>query len=177
MDLNLAKVVAEALCHGGPTPPGIAGHDVPIMMRGAIDRIDEGADTLRIVDYKSGKAQRHLNLSDKIDRGVRLQLALYAMAVAEVFHTKSVSGVIKPLMPESNAEKFTFQLADAGPRLRETLDLFIASILRGRFPAFPEEESCRYCPVSHSCRTRHSEIEKRALAQFEDPRGLLESLE
>jgi hypothetical protein len=28
MDLNLAKVVAEALCHGGPTPPGIAGHDV-----------------------------------------------------------------------------------------------------------------------------------------------------
>jgi hypothetical protein len=28
MDLSLAKVVAEALCKSGPTPAGIAGHDV-----------------------------------------------------------------------------------------------------------------------------------------------------
>jgi hypothetical protein len=28
MDLSLAKVVAEALCKSGPTPAGVAGHDV-----------------------------------------------------------------------------------------------------------------------------------------------------
>jgi hypothetical protein len=28
MDLTLAKVVAEALCKGGPTAPGLPGHDV-----------------------------------------------------------------------------------------------------------------------------------------------------
>lgn len=28
MDLNLAKVVAEALCRAGPTPAGLPGHDV-----------------------------------------------------------------------------------------------------------------------------------------------------
>src|SRR5437763_13218795 len=28
MDLSLAKVVAEALCKGGPTPAGLAGHNV-----------------------------------------------------------------------------------------------------------------------------------------------------
>jgi RecB family exonuclease len=160
----------------GPEPFVITEHDVPIMMKGVVDRIDEGFETLRIVDYKSGKALRHENLSERIDRGMRLQLPLYAMAVAKVFNATNVSGAIKPLMPGSDADKFTFDLADIGPRLRETLDLFIASMLRGRFPAFPEEESCRYCPVNHSCRTKHSDAELRALAQFEDPRGLLELL-
>ena len=56
------------------------------------DRIDadsSGGDTLRIVDYKSGKAARHKDLGGKIDRGIRLQLALYAMAVASFFERES----------------------------------------------------------------------------------------
>jgi RecB family exonuclease len=167
-----------------PEPFSITASDIPIRVEGVIDRIDEGNQKLRIVDYKSGKALRHVNLADKIDRGVRLQLALYAMAVAEFFdvHPQSVSGAIKPLIVRGvDNEKLAFQLGLTEARLRETLELFVTSMLRGVFPAFPNDRdedfnSCKYCPVSHSCRTRHSDAERRAVLRQNDPRTLLESL-
>jgi RecB family exonuclease len=153
-------------------------------VEGSIDRIDEGQDLLRIVDYKSGKALRHVHLAEKIDRGVRLQLALYAMAVAEFFDAKSISGAIKPLVVRgTDPDKLHFQLANAETRLRETLDLFVGSMLRGAFPAFPNDEdkeknfnACKYCPVNHSCRTRHADAERRIVLRQKDPRTLLEEL-
>ena len=162
----------------------ITTHDVAIRVEGSIDRIDEGKETIRIVDYKSGKALRHVYLAEKIDRGVRLQLALYAMAVAEFFEAKSVTGAIKPLIVRgTDPEKLRFVLRDSETRLRETLDLFVASMLRGAFPAFPNDDgdgknfdACKYCPVNHSCRTRHSESEKRLVLESKDPRTLLEEM-
>jgi ATP-dependent helicase/DNAse subunit B len=157
---------------------------VSIRVDGRIDRIDASTDErLRIIDYKSGQALRHKDLDRKIDRGVRLQLALYAMAIAEFFgaDAKSVSGAIKPLIQgEIKASKFTFELADKEARLRETLELFAGAILRGIFPAFPNEtddvNSCKYCPVSHSCRTKHDVDERYTLQQSREPRTLLEEL-
>ncbi|MEA2568725.1 MAG: ATP-dependent helicase/nuclease subunit [Acidobacteriota bacterium] len=157
---------------------------VSIRVDGRIDRIDASRDDrLRIIDYKSGQALRHKDLDRKIDRGVRLQLALYAMAIAEFFgaDAKSVSGAIKPLIQgEIKAAKFTFELADKEARLRETLELFAGAILRGIFPAFPNEtddvNSCKYCPVSHSCRTKHDVDERYTLQQSREPRTLLEEL-
>jgi RecB family exonuclease len=169
-----------------PEPFVIAAHDIPIRVEGSIDRIDQGAEKLRIVDYKSGKALRHVNLSDKIDRGVRLQLALYAMAVSEFFGRSAdkVTGAIKPLVVRgTDGDKLQFDLGAAQARLRETLDLFVASMLRGAFPAFPNDDdsdknfnSCKYCPVNHSCRTRHAEGERRIVVRHKDPRTLLETL-
>lgn len=161
----------------------IDAHGIPLRVEGRIDRIDEGEGGLRIVDYKSGKAMRHKDLSGKIDRGVRLQLALYAMAVASFFErdTGQVRGAIKPLvLGLIKADKFAFTLAEKAPRLVETLDLFARSILNGLFPAFPAGEddddvnACRYCPVSHSCRTRHDGAEKYAVRRWKEPRALLE---
>jgi RecB family exonuclease len=156
-----------------------AGH-VPVRVEGTIDRIDVGEERYRIVDYKSGKALRHVNLSDKIDRGVRLQLALYAMAVAEFFHVDAerVSGTIKPLVPgDTKPVKFAFALHEKRDELLATLELFIRAILSGTFPAFPNEDddfnSCKYCPVNHSCRTRHDLDERYAVLRHNDPRSLL----
>jgi RecB family exonuclease len=169
-----------------PEPFIIAAHDIPIRVEGSIDRIDESAEKLRIVDYKSGKALRHVNLTEKIDRGVRLQLALYAMAVSEFFGKApaSITGAIKPLVVRgTDAEKLQFDLVHADARLRETLDLFVVSMLRGAFPAFPNDDdndknfnSCKYCPVKHSCRTRHAQAERRIVVRQKDPRTLLETL-
>jgi RecB family exonuclease len=160
----------------GPEPFVIGDHEVPITVKGVVDRIDEGADSIRIVDYKSGGAKRHENLAEKIERGVRLQLPLYAIAIARLFAAENVSGAIKPLIPGMKPEKLKFDLAGTEARLHETLDLFVESMLRGRFPAVPETDSCKYCPVTDSCRTRHSDAERRALARFDSPRALLESL-
>ena len=153
-------------------------------MDGSIDRIDRGKDRLRIVDYKSGKALRHRELAKKIDRGVRLQLALYAMAVAEFFGMPParIDGAVKPLTtPGAQAEKFAFGLGEKEARLRQTLDLFVSAMLRGAFPAFPNNDdddfnSCKYCPVNHSCRTKHDDVERYAVVRQKDPRTLLERL-
>ena len=153
---------------------------VPVRVEGTIDRIDVGNEHFRIVDYKSGKALRHVNLGEKIDRGVRLQLALYAMAVAEFFRVdpEQVSGTIKPLVPgDTKPAKFAFALHEKRAALIETLELFIRAILSGTFPAFPNEDddfnSCKYCPVNHSCRTRHDLEERYGVQQYKDARTLL----
>ena len=153
--------------------------DVALRVEGTIDRIDLGEGGFRIVDYKSGKALRHNNLADKIDRGVRLQLALYAMAVAEIFGTggASINGTIKPIVTADVKTKFEFSLQEKQERLLETLTLFIQAIRKGLFPAFPSRgddfDSCKYCPVNHSCRTKHDLDERYAIQQQKDPRTLL----
>jgi len=163
-----------------PEPFLVDAGGVLVRVEGTIDRIDAGENRFRIVDYKSGKALRHVNLGDKIDRGVRLQLALYAMAVAEFFDAEpsSVSATIKPLVLGEKAERFAFELHEKRDTLLATLGIFIRAILRGDFPAFPHENdaefnSCKYCPVSHSCRTKHEPDERYALQQLRDPRTLL----
>ncbi len=165
-----------------PDPFILETRGVPLRVEGTIDRIDAGIGKFRIIDYKSGKAGRHKDLSEKIDRGVRLQLALYAMAVAEFFGAEPavVSGAIKPIAgSDADLRKYSFSLADHHARLRETLGIFVDAILRGAFPAFPnwsdeEFNSCKYCPVNHSCRTKHDAEERRAVLRYGEPRTLLE---
>jgi RecB family exonuclease len=168
-----------------PDPFIVDAGGVPVRVEGTIDRIDGDRDAtqprFRIVDYKSGKALRHVNLGDKIDRGVRLQLALYAMAVAEFFDAapEQVSATIKPIVTgEAKAAKFAFALHEKRDALLETLEIFARAILDGAFPAFPNDNdsefnSCKYCPVNHSCRTRHDLDERYAVQQSKDPRTLL----
>jgi len=170
---------------------GVSDHPEPFVMEvsdgvdlrvdGTIDRIDAAAAGYRIIDYKGGKATRHKDLGKKIDRGVRLQLALYAMAVSQFFDAvpANVRGAIKPLVTsETNATKFEFELAEKEAELRETLNLFVSSIIDGVFPAFPADDdadfnACKYCPVNHSCRTRHDFAEKYLITRHNEPRTLL----
>ena len=106
------------------------------------------------------------------------------MAVAEFFDAKSVTGAIKPLIVRgTDPEKLRFVLGDSEARLRQTLDVFVAAMLRGAFPAFPNDDdkdrnfnACKYCPVNHSCRTRHADAERRVVLQSKDPRTLLEEM-
>ncbi len=165
-----------------PEPFLVNAGGMSVRVEGTIDRIDTGPTTentrYRIVDYKSGKALRHAKLGDKVDRGVRLQLALYAMATAEFFNADSanVSATIKPLVL-GDKTKFAFELHEKRDTLIETLGIFIRAIARGDFPAFPIEtdelNTCKYCPVNQSCRTRHDLQERYALQQLGDTRTLL----
>jgi RecB family exonuclease len=177
---------------GKPRHGAVSDHPEPFVMAvsdgvdlrvdGTIDRIDVRPDGYRIIDYKGGKATRHKDLGKKIDRGVRLQLALYAMAVSQFFDADAakVSGAIKPLVTsDTNATRFAFELAEKEAALRDTLNLFVSSIIDGVFPAFPADDdadfnACKYCPVKHSCRTKHDFTEKYLTTNtYKDPRALL----
>ncbi|HXG59217.1 MAG TPA: PD-(D/E)XK nuclease family protein [Thermoanaerobaculia bacterium] len=164
-----------------PEPFLIETGGVTLRVEGRIDRIDEGDEKVRIVDYKYGKALRHVDLGEKIDKGVRLQLPLYAMAVAAFrgMDPSRVDGAIKPLtVTTTKGEKFAFSLADKQEHLKETLEIFATAISQGRFPAYPNERdddfnSCKYCPVNESCRTKHDPEEAYAVTRAGDPRTLL----
>lgn len=155
--------------------------EVTLRIHGIIDRIDTTRDRtrLRVVDYKAGKAMRHKDLEAKIEQGRRLQLALYAIAVQQIFAVdeSAVSGLIKPLRTDGKLDTFSFQLDSCAETLRETLSLFASSILAGRFPATPDENVCRYCPMSHSCRTLHHPEQTRVLRDFESARDYLAILD
>ncbi|MGA7617033.1 MAG: PD-(D/E)XK nuclease family protein, partial [Thermoanaerobaculia bacterium] len=161
---------------GPPVPLSIGG--VEMVLRGIIDRIDERPDdhSIRVIDYKSGKAARQRNLDDKINQGKGLQLPLYAIAAAANFgRTDSqVAGIIRPLRGDFGEEsKFSFDLAGKRSRVLELLGFFVDSMRRGAFPAFPSDETCHYCPVSSFCRTRHDEMERAALSRIESVEELL----
>jgi len=166
--------------HPEPFVMGVAD-GVDLRVDGTIDRVDAGADGYRIIDYKGGKATRHKDLGKKIDRGVRLQLALYAMAVSQFFDADAakVRGAIKPLVTsDTNATRFAFELSEKEAELRTTLNLFVSSIIDGVFPAFPADDdadfnACKYCPVNHSCRTKHDFAEKYLITRHNEPRTLL----
>lgn len=164
-----------------PEPFIVEARGLRVRIEGTIDRIDSDNRNFRVIDYKSGKALRHADLAKKVKRGVRLQLALYAMAVAEFFGAppEAVSAAIKPIVAaDRKADKYAFALAEQKARLEETLEIFAGAMLEGRFPAFPnrndsEFNSCKYCPVNHSCRTLHDADERYAVQQHSDPRTLL----
>ena len=81
----------------------------------------------------------------------------------------------KPIVPgEPKPSSFAFELAEKRHGLQETLNVFASAILRGQFPAFPNEKdsdfnSCKYCPVNHSCRTKHDYAEKYLVISHNPP--------
>jgi hypothetical protein len=102
------------------------------------------------------------------------------MAVSDFFgaDANAVSGTIKPIAG-GDIKTFGFDLGGCADGVRETLNTFAAAIVRGRFPAFPDDHeinSCKYCPVREACRTRHDPEERYVVAQSEDPRTLLREL-
>ena len=61
---------------------------------GKVDRIDESGDMLRIIDYKSGKAEASLK---ELYYGYKLQLFLYSKAIENEKKKKVVGGFYLPL--------------------------------------------------------------------------------
>lgn len=161
----------------GRIPIGIGGVVLP--MHGFIDRIDAGVEgeRRRIVDYKSGKAGKQRELAKKIDAGQSLQLALYAIAIAQLFELgdERVSGRILPLdLPESKDRDFGFELAEKRVELEKILPLFMDAMRSGVYPTFIGEW-CKYCALVPHCRTKYSPEEQTITSQHDNARAMLEA--
>lgn len=132
---------------------------VRLGISGRVDRIDKGTDgSVRVVDYKSGKAGHLKGLEGKIAEGLQLQTAIYALVVARAYDLdpERVSARILPLRdPDLKPEKFSFSLAAVEEGLRSTLETLVGAAIAGRFPAVPSKDACKYCFVRHWCRERH----------------------
>jgi ATP-dependent DNA helicase UvrD/PcrA len=120
------------------------------LVSGRWDRIDETAEGIVLVDYKTTEVADAATAADRARRSLaREQLGLYALAYRE---TRGVaparvqlhfvgSGVVGEAAVDAP------HLENARARVR----VAAAGIRRGEFPAQPDPNHCRFCPYSRLC--------------------------
>lgn len=123
-------------------------------LKGRLDRIDVKADSIAIIDYKTGAAPNIANITE----GEAVQLAFYAL-LAEEWNETSLP-----------VERVEYLLLDAGKvasgaclegealqrcknKLRERLRIMVEQMEQGAvLPAWGDTTSCGWCAMSGLCR-------------------------
>ncbi|MBI1319775.1 MAG: hypothetical protein GC168_12635 [Candidatus Hydrogenedens sp.] len=146
-----------------PPYPFDTGTQVGVLkLSGRIDRIDlnPGANTARIVDYKSGT----LPSAGNIDRGIEMQLICYASALEEVLmpgttceeavYLGLASGnpvkAVKPGKEEERAERLE--------AARHAAAAAVTGMREGRFPPLRATDKCHGCGHTRACRYQESRM-------------------
>ena len=139
------------------------GEDEPVVvetpggalrLRGAIDRVDEDLEGLRVVDYKTGVA-RDFAGTGTYHGGRRLQHALYAH-VAE----RRLGGMVRragyhfPTIRGENREVMFDRLSLAA--ITTLLDRMLDGVAAGGFVPTDKADDCRFCDFGAICRVRES---------------------
>ena len=144
-----------------------------IKFRGLIDRVDTSADGsgALVLDYKTGSKGSYKGLeSDPIDKGQRLQLAVYSLAArarfgpdtdvraAYWFATSRGGFALVPEQPVRIDE-------ETGKRFEQGISTIVSGIERGLYPANPggpgwlsEFDHCGSCDFDSLCPSRRGRI-------------------
>ena len=130
----------------------------PIMVRGAIDRLDRVRGGLRVVDYKTGGTYGYRRDTGTYHGGRRLQHVVYT-AVASLLHD-GLTARMEYHFPTRKGENRTVSYASgnlaAGPELvSRLLDL----IARGHFLPTDTANDCRFCDYKAVCRVRETDFD------------------
>ena len=147
-----------------------ARHELPdgtqVAFRGMIDRIDADADRKRVLvlDYKTGSNYGYTKLKDDpIDRGQRLQLAIYSLAAQQAFGSDAnVSAAYWfvtgrggfRLLPE---QPIGITDDNVRERFQHGISTIVDGIRDGLFPANPGPvgrygfENCGWCDFKTLC--------------------------
>ena len=119
-----------------------------ILLHGRIDRVDEGAEGLALLDYKTRNATA---LRDKLKQGEDRQLAFYAILADMEFCEAQY------LSLEAQGDKltpvFAPDIVSAGAALRAQLTANLDAIAGGApLPASGVEDVCAFCSMRGLCR-------------------------
>jgi len=174
------EVVASEMGFGVPAadhPPVTLdlGNGNTISFRGYIDRVERDQfGRLIVVDYKTGGsgAYRNLNQENPDDRGVRLQLPVYALAARQAMGDQdtSVHAAYWFITRDPGAWQWVgLELDEAvNNRFRDVVQLITEGITSGVFPARPTDQGnptfvdCPYCdPDGLGARERLDEWERK----------------
>lgn len=128
-----------------------------LRFRGSIDRLDRGTDgSLRVLDYKTGKAKYYKGLDETnpVENGRRLQLPIYALAARAHVNNPDAS-VWAGYWFLNEESKFVTIGYHVTPEVASIVDDVVTTIVdnieAGVFPAHPPPPStfnamnCRYC--------------------------------
>ncbi len=141
-----------------------------LRLRGSVDRVDLTDDGgILVIDYKGGSGRQFRGLDeDPLDGGRRLQLPLYAQAVADALDRTGPRTGLYWLTRKDDV--LPVSLDDAlEDDLEEKVGAALDGITEGLFPAVPGSvtswprvtfDNCVYCDFDHICPTdRQSEWE------------------
>lgn len=152
---------------GDVAPLEVPAGEVTVRVRGTIDRIDrDPSGRLAVIDYKTGRSDAFTGLvTDPVDAGRHLQLALYGLAAAEHFGEPAGGGHGLPVEAEYRfvssraavpAVAVTVD-ATTTARLESALVTLVELIERGTFPVRPgrpdddDKPHCRSCDFDALC--------------------------
>jgi ATP-dependent helicase/DNAse subunit B len=135
-----------------------------LTFRGRIDRVDALSDGgIRVVDYKTGKADRYKR--DALAGGTQLQSPIYLLAACEAMQAERGRALYLCVdeakdVPEFTSEQLTERIAD----FRAALGLIVDGIAAGNFFPMPAEDQkalrycSEYCPNSIACGSARSKL-------------------
>jgi len=141
-----------------PSRPSLPMEDKTVVfLRGRIDRIDRsaGGDSLRIIDYKSGKIRGE---EDAFGGGTSLQLPLYLLAARQIWSRVSLEkswAEYYSVNREQNFKRVLFR-GEGWEEKEKILKKIVGAIGRGIasglfFPVREDERKCRYCDFDRLC--------------------------
>jgi len=135
-----------------------------LKFRGMVDRIDRAEDgSLLVLDYKTGKGLAYKSVDDdRLDRGRKLQLPIYADAARRAFAAEDPSVDVDAyywFVEESGRKAWRGGPVDQAvqERFESVVGTIVDGIESGRFPANPGDESyfgpthCRFCDFNRVC--------------------------
>lgn len=116
-----------------------------LQLTGRFDRVEEGADGIHVIDYKTSKPRTQQQVDED------LQLSIYAIACQEVFG-KPCSSLSFLFLNENEispvqTQRSTQELAQASQIIQQ-LD---QHILDAMFAPTPADSTCAHCPYRNVC--------------------------
>ncbi len=130
-----------------------ATHALPlhgITLQGRLDRLDNDGHRQAIVDYKTG----HIPAIDEVESGEAVQLPFYALLNEENMEIRQVSYLA--LDQAKVKEKLALEeeeLHELSRAVGERLTTLVNKMRGGtKLPAWGNEASCKYCPMTGICR-------------------------
>lgn len=136
--------------------PGPEGNQDQLQIRGVVDRVDQNpAGEIRIIDYKLGGSSSFT--AKDLERGRKLQLPLYALAMQEALQLGKVVDGFYWHVTKSEASKLTLStfgnsVADAISTALTHAWAAVHQVRQGNFGPTPPAEGCpSYCPAQAYC--------------------------
>ncbi len=138
------------------------GNGRALSLRGSVDRVDvTDDDGLVVVDYKGGRGSHYRDVVDNpLDDGRRLQLPLYAKALAQ--HQSRSGPRIGVYWLTSIDETREMELGEVDAELHDVVGTALDGIEGGLFPAIPggtqmwprpTHVNCKFCEFDGLCPT------------------------
>lgn len=138
-----------------------------IRFKGQVDRIDISKDGKKVIvyDYKSGSSFNYRKLtSDPVSRGKRLQLPIYARAIARKYIDANVTAAywfIDPTDPsELKPGPGNYLQDETDSSMQNAVEIIADGMDKGNYPARPGDsinhrtpsfENCRLCEYRRIC--------------------------